>query len=836
MKTLLVEDNPADARLIREMLKEHTASTFEVRHVARLDTALECLREETFDVLLLDLGLPDTQGMETLVDAHKACGGLPIVVLTGLDDEQLALEVMRAGAQDYLVKGRFDTQLLVRTIRYAVKRKQAEEEVRRLNAELEMRVAERTQQFQAANEELQKELAERERAEEDLRRSEAEWERTFNSVPDLIAILDNQHRIVRVNRSMAQQLGGKPEDFVGANCFACVHGASAPHELCPHSLTLQDCREHVAEIREEHLGGEFVISTTPLIDERGEMAGVVHVARDITERKHAETELKKLNRTLEAMKNSNEAILRATDEQQFLKEVCHIITRDCNYATVWIGIAEKDEGKPVRPVAYAGVEEGYLETLRVKWDNSERGSGPAGTAIRTGQPSMCRNTLSDPSFVPWREEAAKRGYASVLALPLKGRGETWGAITIYSREPDAFSQGEVDLLMDLARDLEFGIQTLRERAARARLEEGLRESEERLRLFVEHAPAALAMFDNQMRYLRVSQRWREDHGLGDRELCGVSHYDVFPEISNEWKEAHRRGLAGEVSRHEADRFERADGTVQWIRREIRPWRNAEGMVGGILIFNEDITEHIQAQEAFLRSEKEAFQRGQLRALTQQMNQVREEERKRVARDLHDDIGQLLTAIKMDLAWTKRHLTEPEGEVQDRLTRSIALISDGARTVRNICNNLRPGVLDDLGLPAAIEWQLNEFASRTGIGCETDFPSTDFQVDSGKSTAIFRLFQECLTNVARHAQAKSVRVSLRGEDGNLLLTVQDDGVGFAESSVSNATGSLGLLGMKERAQACGGDVQISSSPGNGTTVSVSVPLEKEGAKEERPFKS
>jgi len=165
-----------------------------------------------------------------------------------------------------------------------------------------------------------------------------------------------------------------------------------------------------------------------------------------------------------------------------------------------------------------------------------------------------------------------------------------------------------------------------------------------------------------------------------------------------------------------------------------------------------------------------------------------------------------------------------------------MISDGARTVRNICNNLRPGILDDLGLPAAIEWQVNEFASRTGIGCEIKLPSNELHIDSGKSIAIFRIFQECLTNVARHAEAKSVRVSLRGEDGNLLLTIQDDGVGFAESSVSNSTGSLGLLGMKERAQACGGDVQISSSPGNGTTVSVFVPLEKEGAKEERSFMS
>jgi PAS domain S-box-containing protein len=128
----------------------------------------------------------------------------------------------------------------------------------------------------------------------------------------------------------------------------------------------------------------------------------------------------------------------------------------------------------------------------------------------------------------------------------------------------------------------------------------LRESEERLKLFIEHAPAALAMFDEEMCYLAVSQRWRDDYFLGEEDLLGCSHYEIFPEIGEEWKGVHRRGLAGEVIRADVDRFERADGGVQWLRWEVRPWRRASGAVGGIVIFSEDITRFKQAEEEIRR--------------------------------------------------------------------------------------------------------------------------------------------------------------------------------------------------------------------------------------------
>jgi two-component system CheB/CheR fusion protein len=137
-----------------------------------------------------------------------------------------------------------------------------------------------------------------------------------------------------------------------------------------------------------------------------------------------------------------------------------------------------------------------------------------------------------------------------------------------------------------------------------RANEAQRVSEERLKLFIEHAPAALAMFNLEMRYLCVSRRWRNDYNLGDRELLGISHYEVFPEITDKWREAHRKGLSGEVVRDEGERFERIDGTVQWLRWEIRPWFDAAGMIGGIVIFAEDITEEKQSELAILRAKQE----------------------------------------------------------------------------------------------------------------------------------------------------------------------------------------------------------------------------------------
>jgi PAS domain S-box-containing protein len=310
-------------------------------------------------------------------------------------------------------------------------------------------------------------ITEQKKAEQQIRRAKQDWERTFDSVPDFIAVLDNDFRIVRANRAMARQLGVSKEAAVGLFCYECVHGLESPPDFCPHAQTVNDGQEHRAEVHEPRLGGDFLVSTTPLRDDQGNLVGAVHVARNITERKKAEEALSNLNRHLRAISNSNQALIHATDQTALTQEICNIIIHDCGYPLVWVGMAEHDKNKTVRPVAYAGFDKEYIEKLKITWADEPRGRGPTGTVIRTGKLYVCKSIKMDPTFEPWRELATKRKYTSSLVLPLNSfEGKTFGALNIYSQDPDPFPEEEIKLLTELANDFAYGIELLRLRKQR----------------------------------------------------------------------------------------------------------------------------------------------------------------------------------------------------------------------------------------------------------------------------------------------------------------------------------------------------------------------------------
>lgn len=232
----------------------------------------------------------------------------------------------------------------------------------------------------------------------------------------------------------------------------------------------------------------------------------------------------------------------------------------------------------------------------------------------------------------------------------------------------------------------------------------------------------------------------------------------------------------------------------------------------------DVTERVRAEEALRRSQTE------LRELAYSMNSVREEEKRRIARELHDELGQALTALKLDLTWLSERLPAGQAAIAEKLGAMQAMIDGTVAATRRISADLRPLILDDLGLVPAAEWLVQEFTQRTGIPCELRVASPELELKDPQATAVFRILQESLTNVARHARAQRVEVALGRSDGSVTLNVRDNGRGFNLDDPRRPN-AFGLMGLRERVSLLGGEVRIDSQPGLGTVLHVQIPLEE-----------
>ena len=262
---------------------------------------------------------------------------------------------------------------------------------------------------------------------------------------------------------------------------------------------------------------------------------------------------------------------------------------------------------------------------------------------------------------------------------------------------------------------------------------------------------------------------------------------------------------------------RMDGTPVRIEGHYLCVYDDRGRITGHLGIQRDITDRHRAAEEIAASREE------LRALAARLERIREEERTRIARELHDELGQALTGLKLDLAWLERRLNRhSQSELVDRSASLLGRLDDVMISVRRIITELRPSVLDQLGLADAIEWQAQDFARRTGLELDLDIRCRDVSPPGAVSSTVFRMLQEALTNVAKHAKATRVRVALCIEPESLSLDVTDNGRGITPDELRGSH-SLGLLGLRERAIACGGTVTIERNASSGTTVALRIPL-------------
>jgi PAS domain S-box-containing protein len=310
----------------------------------------------------------------------------------------------------------------------------------------------------------------------------------------------------------------------------------------------------------------------------------------------------------------------------------------------------------------------------------------------------------------------------------------------------------------------------------------LQTREELLKSFIKHVPAAVAMLDRDMRYLQVSDRWCADFSLDGSQLLGHSHYEIFPDLPERWRQIHRRCLEGETLRAEEDRWDR-EGSPIWLRWEIRPWQNLDGVPGGILIFSEDITHLKHADEALL-------------GMSRKLIEAHEQERTRIARDLHDDVVQRLTLLVLDLEGVQEDIPDVASELRTRVGALKNETTHITNDVQSLSHELHSSKLDCLGIVGATKIFCEEFGERQKV--EIDFQSHDLPVSlpTELSLSLFRILQEALRNAAKHSGVKRFEVRLWGSTGEIQLTISDLGAGFDTETAMKSAG-LGLTSMQER---------------------------------------
>lgn len=340
------------------------------------------------------------------------------------------------------------------------------------------------------------------------------------------------------------------------------------------------------------------------------------------------------------------------------------------------------------------------------------------------------------------------------------------------------------------------------------------------RAILSNIPDQAWLKDTESRYVLVNEAFIGACGRAENEIIGSTPDQVWPpEWGKVYMSTDRAVLESGVRRRYEETRSGADGTPRWFDTVKMPIRNAKGSIVGTVGISRDITD-LKRSETELRDS-----RSQLRKLSAYLQSIREAERTRISRELHDELGQLLSGLRLGLNYLEAQAGEATSGQAAHVQMLKELVDATMDAVHRIASDLRPAVLDELGLHAALEWLTESFVQRNGLPCELRMEMSEAQVtglDTERSTAIFRIVQEALTNAGRHARAKRVLVEVNARGGDCLLAITDEGCGMDTSRAANG-GSLGLLGMRERALMLGGQLSVQSRPGHGTTVAARIPL-------------
>ncbi|HVU35182.1 MAG TPA: PAS domain S-box protein [Opitutaceae bacterium] len=560
----------------------------------------------------------------------------------------------------------------------------------------------------------------------------------------------------------------------------------------------------------------------------GAVAGVVAAARDITARRKAELELRRTNRALRATTACNQAIVHARTESDLLRDVCRVIVEDGGYRMAWVGRAEHDAEKTIVPVAMAGHESGYLGRARFTWADNEFGRGPTGTAIRTGNPAVCRDMLVDPRFAPWRAEAQTRGYASSIVLPLTVEQAMFGAISIYAAEPDAFDAQEAKWLAELGEDVAHGIEALRLRDQRERAEQALQAASRYNRSLIEATLDPMVTIGPDGKITDANTSTEAITGRTRDELIGSDFSSYFTEAANAragYEQVFREGTVRDYPlecRHRT-------GKVTPVLYNATVYRDQAGHVAGVLATARDITEAKRAEEKI---------RGYALEL-ERSNQ----ELERFAYVASHDLQEPLRTVSSFSQLLGRQYREKLDRDADEF---IGFIVSGAERMQTLINDLlvfsrigtraKPfSTVDADAVLAAVLANLDASIRETQTIVTHD-PLPQVQADA---TQLTQLLQNLVGNAIKFRRSgiqPQVHVGATRVDGGWEFSIRDNGVGIEPQYFERifiifqrlhglneypGTG-IGLAICKKIVERHGGRIRVESEAGAGSTFHFTLP--------------
>jgi PAS domain S-box-containing protein len=643
-------------------------------------------------------------------------------------------------------------------------------ELQRKSEELEQRVAERTNQLTQVVEQLKLEVEERKKAEERIKRQIELTTEIIHTIPTMIWCILPDGKLDFVNQPWMEYTGLSLVEAREAPT-SIVHRDDLPRAMKKWELNRDVGNYYEDEMRLRAADNRyrwFLVRTAPLKDKDGKIIKWYGVSTDIEERKKTEEKLRQ-----------SESLLM---EAEHLAHVGSWSLDLSNKTVTWSD--ELYEIFGVDPLKF----DNTIETVIGCTHPADKNFivEVVKEAVATHKP----NNFHYRMIRPQGEERILHVRLAVMT------DEQDSPVRIYGAVQDV--------------------------TERKKAEDELRLAYQRLSYHVENTPLAVIEWDKDLNIARWSEEAEKIFGWKAAEVLGKNIYDEDFKLIYEQDAHYVNRIANDLTKglvernHSLNRNNRKDGNVIYSEWYNSVLRDDQGNVITVLSLAQDITERKVAEEKLNASYK------QIRSLSEHLRNIREEERKHVAREIHDELGQELTVLKMDVGSLIKKIPQPDDIMRKRLASFSELVDNIAQSVRRISSELRPSLLDDLGLPAAISWHLEEFGKRSSIKTRFTEPKEEWVLPDAVKTNLFRILQEALTNVVRHSKATEVRVKLERDDHTITLHIFDNGVGYSTERSQNGN-TLGILGMRERANIIGGKLEIETMPGNGTKIVVTVPV-------------